>query len=261
MMLRILLLGALLGYGQMFAAETWTLTDKQGRDIVVDKLFYDGVELSVRRVGAYNKIKIAPELLSKKCWAEISKEMAKDARITLEVVRRTKTSTDTDRNTSTGYYTYTDEEKEVKKANYFEMNLGSSSHFVSDLRVEYFIISEGEVDCGRLFEQVSFAEPVETQVSKVVSHTERSFKSSYGYSSSYKSGDSKAGIVVLVYNTAGDVVAEYATSNKLMEEYRGMANSLRNRMKAKPSKKKNKNKSSPGEPVAHKQVTFDKDLL
>ena len=227
MTFRILLLGILLGSGQVFAAETWTLTDRQGREIVVDELFYDGVELSVRRVGDYHKIKIAPELLSKKCWAELNKSMAKDAMITLEVVRRTKTSTDTERNTSTGYYTYTDEEKEVMKVNYFEMSLGSSSHFVSDLQIDYFIISDDEVDCGSLSEQVSFAEPVETQVSKAISHTERSFKSSYGYKYESKSGDSKAGVVVLVRNAADDLVAEYASSNKLLDEFRGMERALR----------------------------------
>ncbi|MFQ3224905.1 MAG: hypothetical protein ACI8Z5_001157 [Lentimonas sp.] len=92
-----IVLGALLCLGQMLPAEMWTLTDKQGRDMEVDQLFYDGVNLSVRRVGAYNKIKIAPDLLSKQCWAELSEDMAKDAKITLEVVRRTKTSTDADR--------------------------------------------------------------------------------------------------------------------------------------------------------------------
>ena len=261
MKLRILLCGVLLSCGQLSAAKTWTLIDKQGRDIVVDQLFYDGVSLSVRRVGEYNKMKITPDLLSPKCWAEISKEMATDARITLEVVRRTKTSTDTDRATSSGYYsTYTNEEKQVKKTNYFEMSLGSSSYFESDLRIEYFIISEKEVDCGRIIERVSFAEPTEVQVSKSVSHTERNYKSSYGYSSSYKYGDSKAGIVVLVYNVAGEMVAEYATSNKLMDEYRGMANSLRTKMKP-PRKKKDGKKSRPGEPVVHTQMTFDKDVL
>ena len=260
MKFRILLLGALLCLGQMLSAETWTLTDTQGRDIVVDQLFYDGVNLSVRRVGAYNKMKIPPEMLSKKCWGELSESMAKDAKISLEVVRRTKTSTDTDRSTSTGYYTYSSEEKNVKKMNYFEMSLGSSSHFVSELRIEYFIISEDEVDCGTLSKQVSFAEPVETQVSKSVSHTERNYKSSYGYSSSYKYGDSKAGAVVFVYNATGDVVAQYATSNKLLDEYRGMENALRSRLKG-SGKKNKKKKGERGEPAEDKQLTIDKDLL
>ncbi len=144
----ILFFGALLCFVQMVRAETWTLVDKQDRPIVVDQLFYDGVNLSVRRVGAYNKMKISPDLLSEKCWAELNESMANTAVIELEVVRRTKTSTDTDRSNNYGYST--SEEKEVKKMNHFEMSLGSSSHFVSDLRVEYFIISEEEVDCGRL---------------------------------------------------------------------------------------------------------------
>ncbi|MFQ3271678.1 MAG: hypothetical protein ACI9A1_002005, partial [Lentimonas sp.] len=38
-----IVLGALLCLGQMLPAEMWTLTDKQGRDMEVDQLFYDGV--------------------------------------------------------------------------------------------------------------------------------------------------------------------------------------------------------------------------
>lgn len=243
---RVLLVGVLFCLAHVSLGETWTLVDKQNREIVVDQLFYDGVNLSVRREGDYRKVKIRPDMLSKRCWAELNKRMAKDAKISLEVVRRTKTSTDSDRSSTTGYYTYSSEEKEVKKVNYFEMNLCSSSHFVSDLTIEYFIISDEEVDCGVLSESVSFAESLEAQVSKAISHREYSYKSSYGYKYERKYGDSKAGIVVFVYNTEGEVVAQFATSNKLLDEFRTMQRGLRSRMK-----------SAGGT----EQMTIDKDLL
>lgn len=231
-------MGICLCLTQVLVGETWTLTDTKGREIVVDQLFYDGVNLSVRRVGAYNKMKIKPDMLSKKCWAELNESMAKTAAISLEVVRRTKTSTDTDRRTDSGYYTYSSEEKEVKKTNHFEMSLGSSSHFVSDLTIEYFIISQEEVDCGRIKDKVSFSEPLETSVSKAISHKEYNYKSSYGYNYSHKYGDSKAGAVVFVYDTDGKKVAEYATSNKLMDEFQGMERALRSEMNGSGKKKK-----------------------
>jgi hypothetical protein len=248
----ILFFGVLLCFTQIVRAETWTLVDKQDREIVVDQLFYDGVNLSVHRVGAYNKIKIPPDMLSKQCWTELNQSMAKEATISLEVVRRTKTSTDSDRNNTSGYYSYSSEEKSVRKLTFFDMSLKSSSHFVSEVAIEYFIISEDEVDCGRLSEQVSFAEPLDTSVSKAISHTERNYKSSYGYSYSYKDGDSKASAVVLVYDAAGDKVAEYATSNKLLDEFRGMERGLRSRMNSGKGNKKS------GE---QKQITIDRDLL
>ncbi|MFT5825467.1 MAG: hypothetical protein ACI8ZW_000960 [Yoonia sp.] len=113
------------------------------------------------------------------------------------------------------------------------------------------------MDCGKLSKQVSFAETVEAQVSKAVSHTEYNFKSTYGYSSSYQSGDSKAGAVMFVYNASGDVVAQYATSNKLLDEYRGMENALSSRMKGSSRKNKNGARESAGNP----QMTIDQDLL
>jgi hypothetical protein len=228
--------------------------------MVVDQLFYDGVNLSVRRVGSYNKMKISPDVLSKKCWAELSKRMAEEAKISLEVVRRTKTSTDTDRSSTTGYYTYSSEEKEVKKMNYFEMSMRSSSHFVSDLRIEYFIISEEEVDCGVLSEKVSFAEPLEAQVSKAISSREYSYKSSYGYQYERKYGDRKAGIVVFVYNATDEVVAQFATSNKLLDEFRGLERALRSKMKSSSGKKKKKSDGGAA-PSVSEQITIDKDLL
>lgn len=241
-------------------AETWTLEDKQGREIVVDQLFYDGVNLSVRREGAYNKMKIPPEMLSKKCWEDLSQSMSEDANISLEVVRRTKTSTDTDRNTTQGYYTYSSEEKEVKKMNHFEMSMRSSSHFESQLKVEYFIISDREVDCGVLSKTVSFAEPLELAVSKAVSHTEYNYKSSYGYKYESKTGDSKAGVVVFVYNTNGDEVAQYASSNKLLDEFRSYERSLRAKMKPANKRKKGKN-AGQANPSVMDQMTIVKSTL
>ena len=236
------MLGISLCFGQLLLAETWTLTDATGRELVVDQLFYDGVNLSVRRVGAYNKMKISPDTLSKECWAELNESMAKAAVIELEVVRRTKTSTDSDRNNYYGYYSR--EEKKVQKMNHFEMSLRSSSHFETDLTIEYFIISEEEVDCGRLSEGVSFSEPLETSVSKAISHTEYEYKSSYGYQYNSKSGDSKAGAVIFVLDADGKEMAQYATSNQLLDEFRGMERALRSKMKS-----------------AKEQITIDRDLL
>lgn len=251
----MILMSLCLCLSQVLFGETWTLTDTKGRDLVVDQLFYDGVNLSVRRVGAYQKMKISPDTLSKKCWAELNESMAKTALISLEVVRRTKTSTDSDRDNNYGYSSSV--EKQVKKTNYFEMSLCSSSYFVSDLTIEYFIISEEEVDCGRLLEQVSFAEPVETSVSKKISHTEYEYKSSYGYNYNRKDGDSKAGAVVFVLDPDGKEMAQYATSKKMLDEFRGMERGLRSRMDSSSKKKK---KGGSGQPAVE-QMTIDKDLL
>jgi len=237
---------------QALCAETWTLTDKQGRKMEVDQLFYDGKDLSVRRVGAYNKLKISPDLLSEKCWEELNRTMAKEAKLSLEVVRRTKTSTDSERSSTTGYYTYSSEKKQVRKMNQFEISMRSSSHFVNDVKIEYFIISDEEVDCGVLSESASFAEPVEASVFKAISHTEHSSKSSYGYKYKYKSGDSKAGVVVFVRNADDEVVAEFATSNKQLSEFRGLEPALRSKWKSKLGAVAS---------VSGKQVTIDKDLL
>jgi hypothetical protein len=59
-----------------------------------------------------------------------------------------------------------------------------------------------------------FAEPVETSVSKKISHTEYEYKSSYGYNYNRKDGDSKAGAVVFVLDPDGKEMAQYATSKK-----------------------------------------------
>tara|TARA_B110001469_G_C9610433_1_gene303654 strand:+ start:132 stop:902 length:771 start_codon:yes stop_codon:yes gene_type:complete len=252
----ILLIGAVC-FGQLLFGETWTLVDTKGRELVVDQLFYDGVDLSVRRVGAYNKMKVSPDALSKECWVELNEAMAKAAVIDLEVVRRTKTSTDSDRTANSGYYTYSREEKEVQKLTRFEMNLRSSSHFISNLTIEYFIISEEEVDCGRILKSVSFAAPLETSVSKAISHTEYNYKSSYGYNHTYKNGDSKAGAVIFVFDADGKEIAQYATSTKLLDEFRGMQRGLRSRMDSSEKKKK---KGGSGQ-SAVEQMTVDKDLL
>jgi hypothetical protein len=85
---------------------------------------------------------------------------------------------------------------------------------------------------------------LEITVSKAISHTEYNYKSSYGYNYSHKSGDSKAGAVIFVYNSADKVVAQYATSNKLLDEFKGMERALRSKMKS-----------------GKKQITIDKDNL
>ena len=252
----ILLIGAVC-FGQLLFGETWTLVDTKGRELVVDQLFYDGVDLSVRRVGAYNKMKISPDTLSKECWAELNESMAKTAAISLEVIRRTKTSTDTDRDSTSGYYTYSSEKKKIQKMSYFEMSLRSSSYFETSLMIEYFIISEDEVDCGRISKKISFSEPVETSVSKAISHTEYEYKSSYGYKYSRKSGDSKAGVVVFVLDADGKEMARYATSNKLLDEFQSLERGLRSRMNGSNESKGNGGSGQ----SAVEQMTIDKDLL
>ena len=254
----ILLIGTLYCFGQCLYGETWSLVDTKGREIVVDQLFYDGVHLSVRRVGAYQKLKIRPDTLSKECWAELNESMAKTAAISLEVIRRTKTSTDTDRDSTSGYYTYSSEKKKIQKMSYFEMSLRSSSYFETSLMIEYFIISEDEVDCGRISKKISFSEPVETSVSKAISHTEYEYKSSYGYKYSSKAGDSKAGVVVFVLDVDGKEMARYATSNKLLNEFQSLERGLRSRMNGSNGSKGN---GGSRQSAAVDQMTVDKDLL
>lgn len=233
----------LLVSAQMLSAETWTLESKDGRSIEVDYLFYDGVDLTIQRVGDYRKINLTPDQLSEKSWKSIEKEFAAKAAIELEVTRQTKTSTATERENHDSYYTTT--RKETAKINRFIIELSSSSYFNSKVTIEYFLFADGEVEYGRIPAELSMRKPFETQVEKTLEST--SYKSSYSdygtyYSSS--SGDKSASIGVILHNAEGDEIEEYASSEKLKEHMNSIKHKLRDSYKppAKPKPSKSTRK-------------------
>lgn len=224
--------------GHVLSAETWTLESKDGRSIDVDYLFYDGVDLTIQRVGDYRKINLTPDQLSEKCWKGIEKEFAAKAAIDLEVTRKTKTSTETERQSYSGYYdTYSSSRKEIEKINRFIIELSSSSYFNSKITIEYFIFADGEVEYGRIPAELSMRKPYETQVEKTLESTTYKSSSTY-YGTYYKSGtdDSSANIGVILLNSDGEEIEEYASSEKLRENMHGMKQKFRENYKppAKP---------------------------
>lgn len=216
------------------AKETWTLTSKDGRSIEADYIFYDGVQLSFRKVGGMNKIKIDPSLLSDQSWKELQNDFSKEAKIDLEVTRRTKTSTDTDRRSYSGYYdTYTHTTKEIEKLNLFYVEVESSSHFETALTVEYFIFHQESIEYGRIPAKVSLRKPFETVLEKTTAGS--TYSSSYaGYGTYYKSGSgaTTAEAAVILLDTEGNEINSYANSTKLMD--------FTNRIKAKQREAYNK---------------------
>lgn len=214
---------------QILSAETWTLESRDNRTIEVDYLFYDGVDLTIQRVGDYRKINLTPDQLSEKCWKEIEKEFSAKAAIELEVTRKTKTSTETERENYSGYYdTYTSSRKEIEKINRFIIDLSSSSYFNSKVTVEYFIFTDGEVEYGRVPAELSMRKPFQTQVEKTLASTTYKSSSTY-YGTYYKSGtdDSTASIGVILLNSEGEEIEEYASSEKLRESMHSIKNKLR----------------------------------
>ncbi|MDP4610809.1 MAG: hypothetical protein NWT02_06440 [Opitutales bacterium] len=224
---------------QMLSAETWTLESKDGRSIEVDYLYYDGVDLTIQRVGDYRKINLTPDQLSEKSWKNIEKEFSAKAAIELEVTRQTKTSTATEHENHDSYYTTT--RKETAKINRFIIELSSSSYFNSKVTIEYFIFVDGEVEYGRIPAELSMRKPFETQVEKTLAST--SYKSSfsdYGTFYSSTSGDSSASIGVILHNAEGDEIEDYASSEKLKEHMHSIKQQLRDSYKppAKPKPSK-----------------------
>ena len=201
------------------AKDTWTLTSKDGRSIEADYIFYDGVQLTFRKVGGMNKIKIDPYLLKEKSWQALQKDFAKEARLELSVTRRTKTSTDTDRQSYSGYYdTYTHTTKEIEKLNLFYVEVESSSYFETELVVEYFIFQSDTIEYGRIPAKVSMRKPFETVLEKTTEG--KTYSSSYaGYGTYHKSGGGAqtAEAAVFLLNSEGNEINSFANSNKLME--------------------------------------------
>ncbi|MGB0258684.1 MAG: hypothetical protein ACPGES_08535 [Coraliomargarita sp.] len=211
------------------AGETWTLTNKKNQSIEIDYIFYDGDQLSCRKVGGINKFKISPNDLTKECWETIQKSMGDNAVLDLEVSRRTKTSTDTDRSSYSGYYsTYTHERKDTEKLNMFSLELTSSSHFSSKVIIETFIFAGNEVKYSQIPAEVSMRKPFEKVLEQMMKSTEYSSKSSYSgtyYKSEY--GDDKASIGVIVLNGRGEEVAEFASSGKIKSRMHGLKHEKR----------------------------------
>ncbi len=237
-------------FGVLNAAETWTLTNKKNQSIEVDYIFYDGQQLSCRKVGAMNKFKISPDDLSKDSWSVIQESFGNSAVIDLEVSRRTKTSTDKSRSSYSGYYTYTNERKDTEKLNLFDIELSSSSHFTSKVTIETFIFAENEVEYRQIPAKVSMRQSFETVLEKLMNNTEYRATSSYS-GTYYKSehGDDKAYIGVIVLNGSGEEIAEYASSGKIKARMHSVKNEQRTKFKSKssvqsPKKKKNNNKSA-----------------
>ncbi len=232
--------------GALSAGETWTLTNQKNQSIEVDYIFYDGVQLSCRKVGSVNKFKLSPNDLSKECWKEIQASFGNSAVIDLEVSRRTKTSSDTDRTSYSGYFsTYSHERKDIEKLNLFTIELSSSSHFASEVTIETFIFADGEVEYGRIPATVSMRESFETVVEKMMESTEYSSKSSYSgtyYKSEY--GDDKAYLGVIVLNGRGEEIADYASSGKIKSRMHAIKHSERQSFKPKGGGKETNKKKS-----------------
>lgn len=216
------------------AADTWTLEDKEGRSIEVEELFYDGKELSFRRVGGYRKHSISPDTLSKKSWDDLSTEMGKKANIRLDVNRTTKTNTDSSKSHS--YYS-TYKRTEVSKLNRFEIEISSISYFPTDLKIKYFIFSDDEIDYGHIFKQVAFRDPLKFELSKALSHREYQRKSSLGSNYKRKYGSSKAGMILFILNADGDELARHTTSKALFDDYEFLKSNLNKRLDQLPGDK------------------------
>ncbi|WP_148216311.1 hypothetical protein [Coraliomargarita akajimensis] len=214
-------------------AETWTLTDRQGRSIVVEEIFYDGVNLSIRRVDDYRKIKLNPKLLTDECWQGLNREFGSAVKLRMEVTRRTKTSSDRDRqvNYTSFSYTHSTEQKDIQKRTIYDIEIRSPSYFSSDVRVEYFIFSDEEVDYGRESRIAKINEPILLSVSKTLEKSERSYSSTYsGTYYKRESGNTKADVVVRVYNLEGALICEYTTSQKVKDRFLGLESLLKQRM-------------------------------
>lgn len=220
-MSRLYILLLVLFAAQFASAEkdTWTLTSKDGRSVEADYIFYDGVELTFRKLGGMHKLKLDPALLDEKSWLALQDDFSKQAKIDLDVTRRTKTSTETDRRSSTGYYdTYTHTTKEIEKLNLFYVEVESSSHFETAFTVEYFIFHEDSIEYGRIPAKVSLREPFETVLEKTTEGS--TYSSSYtGYGTYYKSGSGAQTAEAAVYllDSEGNEIEKFANSNKLME--------------------------------------------
>lgn len=224
---------------QMLSAETWTLESKDGRSIEVDYLFYDGVDLTIQRVGDYRKINLTPDQLSEKSWKSLEKEFSAKAAIELEVTRKTKTSTEIERDKYSSYYTHT--RKEIEKINRFIIELSSSSYFNSKVTIEYFIFVDGEIDYGRIPAELSMRKPFQTHVEKTLEST--SYKSSsfdFGTYYSSSSGDSSASIGVILHNAEGEEIEDYASSEKLREYMHSIKQKLRDSYTPPPKQKPSK---------------------
>lgn len=236
---------------QANAAETWTLTDKKGRSIEVDYIFYDGVNLMFRRVGSVSKVKVSPDLLEKSSWAKIQDEFGSRPGVRLEVERTTKTSTDKNRSVYSGYYHYSHERKETQKLNRFSVEVTSSSHFESELRLEYFIFAEGEVEYDQIPFDISLRAPFETVLEKMMESTEYTAKSTYsGTYYKSESGDDKATIGIIILNSNDEELAEYSSSRKIAERMHSLKHNKRSNFR--PKKKKGKKEKE--EPPVHEDV-------
>lgn len=226
------------------AKETWTLTSKDGRSVEADYIFYDGVQLTFRKVGGMNKIKIDPDLLDEKSWKALQNDFAKEARLDLNVTRRTKTSTDTDRQSYSGYYdTYTHTTKEIEKLNLFYVEVESSSYFETELEVEYFIFQSDSIEYGRIPAKVALGKPFETVLEKTTEG--KSYSSSYGgYGVYYKSGGGAqtAEAAVFLLDKEGNEINSFANSNKLMEYTNRIKSKKRAEYAEKNAPKKNAKK-------------------
>lgn len=221
------------------AGETWTLTDKSGRSIEVDYLHYNGVELTVQRLNDYRKLKISPDTLDSKCWKKLNDEFGANAAIRLEVERTTKTDRDTQRTNYSGYYYgYTQKIEDVQKLSRFTIELRSSSYFESEISLIYYILSSDGLDVGKVTELVSLPKPLNTTFSKMLEKRERSSSDTY-WGTYYRStsGDTKADFVAMVYNTAGELIADYSTSVKAKEYVLSVESAVARKLKLGSKKK------------------------
>lgn len=201
------------------AKETWMLTSRDGRSVEADYIFYDGEELTFRKLGGMHKLKLDPALLDEKSWKMLQDDFSQKAKIDLNVTRRTKTTTDTDRKSYSGYYdTYTHTTKDVEKLNLFYVEVKSSSYFETSVVVEYFIFHSDSIEYGRIPAKVSLRKPFETVLEKTTEG--RTYSSSYvGYGTYYKSGTAaqSAEVAVFLLDSDGNEVNSFANSNKLMD--------------------------------------------
>lgn len=231
--IRIVSALVLSAFSSICVADVWTLIAQDGRKIDVDYIHYDGVELSIQRVGDYRQLKLSPDTLDPKCWKDLNQEMGATASIRMEVERRTKTDRETDRRSYSGYYYgYSRKVEEVQKLTQFTVELSSSTYFESELSIIYYILSSDGLDVGKVTTKISMPQPFEGTFSKMLEKTERSSSDTY-WGTYYRStsGDTKADFVVMVYNQEGDLVADYASSAKSKEYIRSVESQVARKLK------------------------------
>ena len=212
-LLQALILGALLA-SELFATQTYILTDKQGREIAIKNPYYDGADkLKVTRKSDGRTFNLFPSLLTPESWQKLNEDVTRSMGVSLDV-RPIAIRKDKQVHWITDYGSH-DTTKRVQRN--FTIKVSSVSHFSKTITVRVFFLDGNDnLNIQSQSHTLSRNTPFNyTSNNKAEERTLKLAALGITYEEGAKTTDTN--LVVTVEHSNGNIAATYSTNQSALD--------------------------------------------